>query len=299
MSNHVTISAWNPVVTPTTIGDDTRYEYSPSIVTESPGVQRVWCTAGRNTDTISSVLTNGTDKDFWVLPGKLVADPCVLRYGTQYKSGWYLVTYTVGDPDGKRNGIGWHWQKVSGKQRSQHRMLIEQTAGSTANAYGLGQPALAARPGSPTIMLHTDTRSGVNRIGAHMLHVSNAGGTVALGDPIEITDNDGASVEAWWVSQTRLGLVMSNGSNMVATRTYQLVNGRLIRETGETQRNGFYGRTFTQVDNAIDGAGIVRDAANQPIRTPAGELRTWIATGNKANPATWQLRASTLAYPES
>jgi hypothetical protein len=224
----VAVSVWNPIVTATTIGDPTRYEYGPSVITEAGSVQRVWCTAGRNTDTLSSIRTDGTKQEYWVLADRLVADPCAMRYGT-----YYLLAYTVGDLNGQRNGVGCHWVAVADRSHGAHRMLIEQTPGPPANPYGIGQPAIAAKPFSPTVMLSTTTLSGVNRLQAHYLHVPGPNLDVALGERVPIIGgDDGASVDAWWLSPTRLAMVVSNGTDTLATRTYTLLNGSLVRDTG-------------------------------------------------------------------
>lgn len=286
--------AWNPTVTASKITDGRSYHYGASIVEVARNTGRVFCCVGRGSDTISSVLTTGKGAEGWELPGKLVADPCAVRYGNQL-----LLAYTVGDLNGERNGVGFHW--MTGPTMSthgRHDMLLAQSVGHPNSRYGTGQPAIAARPYSPTIIVTTTTVSGVNRLQAHYLDVSGHGGLVRIGQPIQILGgDDGVSVEAIWLSPTRLCMVQPNGANMITTRTYQMVGGQLIRETCETAREGISGRTFTRFDNVIDGAGIVRDAGNQPVYTTAGGYQIWIATGNRSNPGSWALHKTSIAVP--
>lgn len=286
--------AWKPTATPTTLSDPNAYEYGPRAASG-----RVWACVGLGTDTIASinVSARNTSSSAWTVPGKLVADPCPVPYVERC-----LLLFTVGDPAGTRNGVGVSWCTITDPVPKSAGVLIAQTEGGPGNPYGVGQPTVAARPGSPTLLLTTTTVSGVNRIQAHHLHVNALKQQCILGSRVDIAGgDDGASVDAWWLSRDRLALVQSNGSDLVGVRTYHLTpNGStLIRETGEQDwGNGFYARSATRIPDLIDGAGLDLSDNCQP-RKRLGRISIWVATGHGPTPATWMLRKASLPEPAS
>lgn len=295
------MSVWDPKILhdnrggAVSIGDPTRYEYGPTTSVEihhgSP-ITRLWCCAGRNTDTISSIRLDGTGAEGWTLPGKLVADPAVMRYGNQF-----LLLYTVGDLDGTRNGLGYHWIPAeSPRVHGGHVMLIAQKYGPVSNPYGIGQPCVAARPYSPTILIYTSTLSGVNRLQAGKLDVGKGGVSVSYPIPI-VGGDDGASVDAFWMSPTRLCVIQSDGNQYLGTRTYTLLGTKLLRDIGEKSYDGFWCQTVVKVPNVVDGVGLVKGLDAQPV-LDKGRIVVWVSVGDHTSPGTWQLRRVAVPMPK-
>jgi hypothetical protein len=287
---------WSPILSADgSYGDPQAYEYGPTGLLIADGTLLTEQCVGLGTDTLSFLSMRGgkiLGKSSWTMTGKLVADPIMVAFGTHT-----LLAYTVGDLDGKRNGVGAHWMSRStGKPVSSTMIVVPQTpAPNHPGGYGIGQPAIAAKPYSPTMLFYTTTLSGVNRIGACYLNVS-PGGAVTAGAQVDIIGDDGVSVDATWLSQTRVALLQSNGKDQLGFRTYTLVNGQLVRDTGETVEDGFSALTHFRLPNVIDGAGFVRGLNTQPV-VSNGKFRVLIATGNKADLGSWKITPALVPAP--
>jgi len=283
-----------PVVTPH--GADVRrcYDYGPSVT-----AGRMWWCAGLGTDTIVSAPLPGRPGKVgkpWHIPGKLVADPCAVTIGHQT-----LVLFTVGDPDGRNNGIGWAVWPDPANPPTRHGMLIPQTGAGT---YGIGQPSVAATDGGWAMLVHrADGPGDTNVFAAHTVDIDDValGGKPILLDPVPFTEpEDGASPEAWFTPDRRLAILVSGGG-WCGIRTYAHRDGALARErhleTASPVHGGqFWAQAPHHTPGAVDGLGVERDAHNRPIIT-AGTVHCWQAHGDPAAPGTWALRRFAYTLP--
>jgi hypothetical protein len=287
---------WNPTIAADgSYGSPLNYEYGPSGLLLSDGTLITEQCVGLGTDTLSFLSMKAgkiLNKGSWSAPGFLVADPTIIAYGTHI-----FMAYTKGNPAGEVNGISGHWiSRLNGALVTAPVTLIPQTsAPNDPRNYGIGQPAIAAKPYSPTILVYTTTVSGVNRIGASDLTVI-PGGAVTVGAQIDVIGDDGASVDAFWLSPTRLAVLQSNGNNQLGFRTYTMTNGQLVRDVGETVEGGFSARTHFYLPNVIDGAGFVRGLDAQPV-VVSGKLRVLAATGDKTNLGSWRITPVLVPQP--
>lgn len=276
-----------PVVTPH--GADVRrcYDYGPSIA----GGRMWWC-SGLGTDTIVSAPLPGRPGKVgkpWHIVGNLVADPCAVTIGHQT-----LVLFTVGDPDGRNNGIGWAVWSDPTKPPTRTGMLIPQAAPSR---YGIGQPSLATwGDGGALLVYRDDGDAGANVL--RMAHVDldpvALGGPPGIERPAAFADaEDGASPEAWLLDDGRLAILVSGGG-WCGLRTYwPTATGEWQRqrelETAMPVMGGqFHAQAPKPTPGAVDGLGVERDAHNRPIVT-AGTVHYWQAHGDPASPGTWAL----------
>lgn len=282
-----------PTITPHSADVARCYDYGPSVA----GSRMWWC-SGLGTDTIVSAPMPGRPGKRgapWHIPGKLVADPCAVSVGHQT-----LVLHTIGDPDGRRNGIGWAVWSDPTRPPTRTGVLIAQTG----TGYGIGQPSVAVHPdGSAMLAYRDDGPNGENQLRLANLNVD----PVALGDgphlhagtPEFAEPEDGASPEAWWHGNTLV--IMVSGGGWCGVRTYEHTDGRWVRqrhlEIGAPVDGGqFWAQSPMGTPGAVDGLGVERDARNQPV-VGGGAVHCWQAAGDHTQPGTWALRRFAYALP--
>lgn len=278
---------FRPTVTPHGADVARCYDYGPSVA-----AGRVWWCSGLGTDTIVSAPLPGRPGKLgapWHIPGKLVADPCAVTIGHQT-----LVLFTVGDPDGRNNGIGWAVWSDPTKAPTRTGMLIPQAA---PGRYGIGQPSLATwGDGSALLAFRDDGANGENvlRVAYIDLDLVALGGPPVVERAAAFTEpEDGASPEAWLLDDGRLAILVSGGG-WCGLRTYQPTAGYEWRrerhlETASPVAGGhFHAQAPKPTPGAVDGLGVERDTRNRPVIT-AGTVHYWQAHGDPAAPGTWAL----------
>lgn len=261
---------WRPIVTRDFVGDPDAYEYAPEALLDPDGVVRLFACVGLGDDTISTVRLDGAGMGSWRLPdpSKLVSDPSVTVYGDRL-----LLLFTVGDKaGGTNNGISGQWCTQNGAAITWGAPFVVLPQAGGAGTYGVGQPTVAARPGCPTLLLHTDTRGGRNRLVARHLEVLAPGGPVTAGPEYAIpVDDDGASCSAWWDAAGLLHVLIV-GDGKTGIRTFRL-DGTTLRSAGRAP-GGFWTSVVADTPGAVDGAGILRGRDAQPVIT-GGRLEVW------------------------
>lgn len=284
--------SWHPVVTADSIDNTNTYEYGASVVNG-----RLFCCCGLGTDTLVSVRLDGkgASKPF-TIPGKLTADPAAI-----HTQAGYDLFFTVGNLNGKQNGIGVVRCNPAGVVNSHPVMVLGQSL--DPSTYGIGQPSIADIGAGVRIMAaRFDRDGGGDQI--KLFRMVN----YRVQDEIPFTDvEDGASPEIFWLDG-KLHMLIAGGG-YIGIRTYvwneygQLRRERELEQPFTLTDNGhFWAREAVFAGDTIDGVGVVRDAANKPIvNVQSSGRRTvgfWRAAGKAGDPSTWGLKRMYIHLPD-
>lgn len=288
---------FRPKVTAVLVDTPGAYDYSPSCVDG----RLFWC-CGLGTDTIVSVnlhAPTGQRPAPYVLDGKLVADPAAVRTGTGF-----LVMHTIGQPDGTRNGIGWFTTDATGAWDGRRGMTIPQS--TNLRTYGNGQPSIAPLPGDRYLLVHRrDGDEGVSMLSARLI---SSVSLTPVSDELFLLPEDGASPEVVGFDGGFLILLVAadqQGKGWAGLRRYDLatVNSRLVRRRSAEVEHPVTGGVFWALPGAVplsgsvDGAGIVRNATNDPV-IHDGRFLFWRGVrGSLTRSADWHLTRSTIPVP--
>jgi hypothetical protein len=279
------LQKWFPKFFSNSIDSPGQYDYSPSIA----GQYISW-TVGVGTDALAGGKIDGTLKwPLFTIPDKLVADPCLIKVDNV----WWRA-FTVGEPNGKRNGIGVHKIDVNGKVLSPVRMVIPQSA--NPSSYGNGQATLTTLPNG-FIMMMFRVDGDFNR-------------TVILDRSMNYVKDvpffgaeDGPSPDIFWYEGKVWKLVQGGG--LVGLRSFQYVDDRLVRDVG--LESGFpvpegdgvlWARNVVRFSSPIDGCGVERTESGGIRFVGFRKLAFWNGSGDPTNPGSWLLRKGTITIPK-
>jgi hypothetical protein len=196
--------------------------------------------------------------------------------------------HTVGNPDGKRNGVMWVDLDAAGNPRITSGVIIPQT--NNPAWYGFGQPSVTTLPdGNRVMFVRADGPSGENTIRAFVLQGKtiyrelsfvNTNGDLVL--------EDGASPEIFWINGALHMLVLGGG--MAALRKYNILSDFRIERVrlAETVVGGLWGFNHVPAVDMVDGAGIVRGVDNKAVIV-SGKASFWRGAGDASVPGTWRL----------
>ncbi|MGL5934171.1 MAG: hypothetical protein ACRCZI_00960 [Cetobacterium sp.] len=277
------------IATPDVIDTPNIYDYSATIVNGRAFITTARKGVNGGSDAIVSLRLQRpeTQSPPFQWPGRLVADPFALRYANAY-----LVLFTVGMPDGKRNGVGFARTSNTGVFGATHTLIPQATRPDT---YGIGQPSVACLPDGRKIVFARDDGPGAGVQRAWWLDTT--GGRCDLGTELHFSQTeDGASVEWFWATGNLWALVA--GGDVAGLRSYSLTDGMITRDR-QLEQPGAWWRTSVPVPKMVDGCGIERDATNKPIIRD-GRLTFWQGQGDTGHPGaerTWRLVRHEIPLP--